>query len=82
MARRCEDCGRSFRGGSWRHYCPACVLERQTKLAYMPDALAILKARIEVHRQKGQEAIAAALERRLKEEVSRRPGSGGARPAT
>jgi hypothetical protein len=57
-------------------------LERQTKLAYMPDALAILKARIEVHRQKGQEAIAAALERRLKEEVSRRPGSGGARPAT
>jgi len=83
MKRRCEDCGRSFPGGRCTHYCPKCNLRRQKTAPYVPDSRDILKARIEVHRKNGEEAIAAALERQLeKETLPRRPGLGGARPAT
>ena len=71
MKRRCKDCGREFVAGKYRQYCQKCVQRRRTATAYLPDAQAILRGRIEAHRRNGQEAIAADLERRLEEELSR-----------
>lgn len=83
MKKTCLDCGRELESGKYRHYCPECIRRRTNATAYEPDALEILKARIEVHRQRGQAEIATALEQQLDEEtLPRRPGSGGARPAT